>query len=145
MTTEIIAGDAVEVLKEKESDTFDMAIFSPPYDGLRDFDGHSFNIHNLGIELYRVMKHGSVAVVVLQDQTVNGHKTLTTFRTIMDWCDNIGFGLWECVIYNRLGKPGPWWAKRFRVDHEYMPVFIKGRHTSINRHYKFHVSIQAKR
>ena len=64
--------------------------------------------------------------MVLQDQTVNFGKTLTTFRTMLDWCDRIGFKLFECAIYRKYGAEGAWWNKRFRVDHEYMPIFLKG-------------------
>ena len=40
--------------------------------------------------------------------------------------DNIGFKLFETVIYKKQGVPGAWWTKRFRVDHEYIPIFLKG-------------------
>ena len=65
--------------------------------------------------------------MVIQDSTKDFAKSLTSFRTIVDWCDNIGFRLFECNIYNRQGTEGAWWKKRFRVDHEYMPIFLKGK------------------
>ena len=77
-------------------------------------------------EIFRILKEGGIAVMVIQDQTKNFGKTLTSFRTIVDWCDNIGFKLFECLIYKKYGAEGAWWNKRFRVDHEYMPVFLKG-------------------
>ncbi len=64
--------------------------------------------------------------MVIQDSTKNFAKSLTSFRTIVDWCDNIGFRLFETVIYHKNGTEGAWWSKRFRVDHEYMPIFFKG-------------------
>ena len=64
--------------------------------------------------------------MVIQDQTKKFGKSLTSFRTIVDWCDNIGFKLFETVIYKKHGAEGAWWTKRFRVDHEYIPVFLKG-------------------
>jgi site-specific DNA-methyltransferase (adenine-specific) len=64
--------------------------------------------------------------MVIQDSTKNFGKSLTSFRTILDWCDNIGFKLFECCIYHKQGAEGAWWNKRFRVDHEYMPIFLKG-------------------
>ena len=42
------------------------------------------------------------------------------------WCDNIGFKLFECCIYHKNGSEGAWWKKRFRVDHEYIALFLKG-------------------
>jgi hypothetical protein len=69
--------------------------------------------------------------MVIQDSTKDFAKSLTSFRTIVDWCDNIGFRLFECNIYNRQGTEGAWWKQRFRVDHEYMPIFLKGKTTTI--------------
>jgi site-specific DNA-methyltransferase (adenine-specific) len=65
--------------------------------------------------------------MIIQDQTKDFGKSLTSFKTITDWCDNIGFKLFECVIYRKYGPEGAWWKQRFRVDHEYMPIFLKGR------------------
>jgi len=124
--SQIICGDAIAALRKFSSAVFDLTVFSPPYDQLRDYDGYTLDLHALGAELFRVTKDGGVVVMVIQDQTRDGKKTLTSFRTILDWCDNIGFGLFECNIYQKQGKDGAWWSRRFRVDHEYMPVFVKG-------------------
>lgn len=123
----IFCGDNLTILKQYENDFFDLTVFSPPYDELRDYKGYSFDMHALGVELFRVTKPGGIVVMVIQDQTKDGHKSLTSFKTIIDWCDNIGFGLFECNIYKKQGKDGAWFTKRFRVDHEYIPIFVKGK------------------
>jgi DNA modification methylase len=105
----------------------DLAITSPPYDSIRDYTEYSFDLHATGRELLRVVKDGGIVVMVIQDQTKDFAKTLTSFRTIVDWCDNIGFRLFETAIYRKHGTEGAWWKHRFRVDHEYMPIFLKGR------------------
>lgn len=127
MIDTIICGDNLIALKDYPDNFFDLTVFSPPYDGLRDYKGYEFNMHSLGEELFRVTKEGGIVVMVIQDQTIDGHKSLTSFKTIIDWCDNIGFGLFECNIYKKQGKDGAWFTKRFRVDHEYIPIFIKGK------------------
>lgn len=125
---QILNGDCLKKLKRFPDETFDLTVFSPPYDALRDYKGYTpLDLHAVGEELYRVTKDGGVVVMVIQDQTVNGHKTLTSFRTTLDWCDNIGFGLFECNIYKKQGKDGAWWSRRFRVDHEYILIFVKGK------------------
>lgn len=129
-TNRIICGDSVGTLKKMEDNKVSLTVFSPPYDNLRDYNGYNFDMHELGMELYRVTRDGGVVVMVIQDQTKNGRKTLTSFKTIIDWCDKIGFGLFECNIYQKQGKDGAWWSKRFRVDHEYMPIFLKGKKPS---------------
>lgn len=122
----IICGDAVEVMKKFPDNSIDIIVTSPPYDGIRDYKGFSFNLHAAGKEIYRILKEGGIAVMVIQDQTKNFGKSLTSFKTIVDWCDNVGFKLFETTIYRKYGAEGAWWSKRFRVDHEYMPIFLKG-------------------
>jgi site-specific DNA-methyltransferase (adenine-specific) len=123
----IYCGDNVELLKGLPSNSVDIVVTSPPYDGIRDYKGNAnFDLHKVGAEIFRTLKDGGIAVMVIQDQTRNFGKTLTSFRTAVDWCDNIGFKLFESLIYKKLGAEGAWWNKRFRVDHEYMLVFLKG-------------------
>jgi len=123
---QIVNMDCVEGMKLLPDDSIDFVVTSPPYDEIRSYHGFKLDLHEVGKEIYRVLKENCVAVVVIQDQTKNYGKTLTSFRTIVDWCDNIGFKLFECLIYKKHGAEGAWWNKRFRVDHEYMPVFLKG-------------------
>lgn len=119
--------DCVEGMKKLPRDSVDIVVTSPPYDQVRDYNGSvNFDLHATGEGIHRVLKDGGIAVMVIQDQTKNFGKTLTSFKTIIDWCDNIGFKLFECVIYRKHGVEGAWWTKRFRVDHEYMPIFLKG-------------------
>lgn len=119
--------DCVEGMKKLPDNSVDVVVTSPPYDKVRDYNGSvKFDLHATGEQIHRVLKDGGIAVMVIQDQTKNFGKTLTSFKTIIDWCDNIGFKLFECVIYRKHGVEGAWWTKRFRVDHEYMPVFLKG-------------------
>ncbi|OKY78870.1 MAG: DNA modification methylase [Candidatus Methanohalarchaeum thermophilum] len=122
--------DCIEGMKKLPENSVDVVVTSPPYDDLRAYENEeyseSIDLHDLGEGVYRVLKDGAVAVMVIQDQTENWGKTLTSFKTIIDWCDNIGFKLFETVIYQKHGVEGAWWKKRFRVDHEYMPIFLKG-------------------
>ena len=123
----IICRDNITYLKTLPDDCIDLVVTSPPYDALRDYNGYELDLHGLGEQLLRVLKDGGICVMVIQDSTKDFAKSLTSFRTIVDWCDNIGFRLFECNIYNRQGTEGAWWKKRFRVDHEYMPIFLKGK------------------
>jgi site-specific DNA-methyltransferase (adenine-specific) len=118
--------DCVEAMKQLPDNSIDLVVTSPPYDSMRDYKGFSYDLHAAGKEIYRILKDGGMAVMVIQDQTKNFGKSLTSFKTIVDWCDNIGFKLFETAIYRKYGAEGAWWNKRFRVDHEYMPIFLKG-------------------
>lgn len=136
-------GESVNFMKENIPDnTIDLIVTSPPYDSIRNYDGFILDLHSIGEQSYRILKDGGIFVMVIQDQTKNFGKSLTSFRTIVDWCDNIGFKLFECCIYERSGVPGNWWSKRFRVDHEYIPIFIKGNKP--NYFNKEHMMIECK-
>ena len=80
----------------------------------------------LGAALLRVVKDGGFAVIVIADGTKNQRKSMTTFRTAVAW-EDAGWSLFESVIYSRAGRPGAWWATRFRVDHEHILMFYKGK------------------
>lgn len=121
-------GDCLEFLRRWGDDTIDLILFSPPYDGIRLYNPGIIMgnpLYALGGEFHRVLKDGGVVVMIIQDQTKDFKKSLTTFTTILNW-SNKGLNLWECLIYQRPGRPGAWWSKRFRVDHEYIPIFFKG-------------------
>ncbi|MFO0874250.1 MAG: site-specific DNA-methyltransferase [Phycisphaerales bacterium] len=118
--------DCVEGMSRLPDASIDLVVTSPPYDGVRAYDGSPFDLRATGEEVFRVLKPGAIAAMVIQDQTRQFGKTLTSFRTIVDWCDRIGFKLFECVIYRKHGTEGAWWTRRFRVDHEYIPLFLKG-------------------
>lgn len=122
----VICGDAIEILKKIPSNSINLVVTSPPYDDIRTYNGFSLDLPAVGRELHRVLKDGGIVAMVIQDATRNFGKTLTSFRTIVDWCDNTGFKLFETVIYRKHGTEGAWWKQRFRVDHEYMPIFLKG-------------------
>jgi len=125
---EVYCGDCVELMKLLPDSAIELVVTSPPYDKVRDYKGNlEFDLHKTGQEIFRVLKSGGIAVMVIQDQTKNFGKSLTSFKTIIDWCDNIGFKLFETVIYRKHGSEGAWWTQRFRVDHEYMPIFLKGK------------------
>lgn len=147
----IICQDNLEFLKSLPDNSIDMILGSPPYSGIRRYKNLSKNFNTrvhlaeLGPEIYRILKDGGVAALVLQDQTIKGCKTLSTFGAIMDWCQHFGntrFNLFETLIYNRRGAPGAFWLKRFRVDHEYIPIFYKG--PKLNYFDKSHLLIPVK-
>lgn len=113
--------------KNFSRDSVDLFVFSPPYANIRKYHGFALDLNALGYECYRTLKPGGICAMVIQDGTKDFAKSLTSFRTTVEWVDKIGFRLFECVIYQRDGKPGAWWTKRFRVDHEYIMLFLKGK------------------
>lgn len=124
----VLNEDSLIALPRMASESIDMVLFSPPYDDVRDYHGEwTFDFESLGRELFRVIKDGGVCAVVIGDGTRDFAKSLTSFRLAVTWCDVVGWRLFETVIYQRHGNPGAWWSKRFRVDHEYVLIFFKGK------------------
>lgn len=126
--TTLCTGDCLDVLNYYLPDEYvDLTVTSPPYDAIRDYNNDwDLDLAGLGEQLFRVTKDGGVVAMVIQDGTKDRKKSMTTFKTAVDWTERIGFNLFETVIYQRHGKPGAWWTKRFRVDHEYILIFFKG-------------------
>jgi DNA modification methylase len=123
----IIHDDALNALAGLPAGHVDLTVFSPPYDGIRDYGKDwSLDYKALGSELFRATKDGGVCAVVIGDGTKDFAKSLTTFRWAVDWVDRVGWRLFETCIYQRYGKPGAWWSQRFRVDHEYILIFFRG-------------------
>jgi DNA modification methylase len=127
MVCEIRCEDCLEGMKRLNDNSIDLVVTSPPYDSIRDYKGFKIDLHGIGIQISRILKDGGICVMVIQDQTINGRKSGTSFRTIVDWDDNTELDIFEICIYQRSGTPGAWWNKRFRVDHEYIPIFVKGQ------------------
>jgi site-specific DNA-methyltransferase (adenine-specific) len=127
MPNKIIVGECVSVMKTFENASIDLVITSPPYDDMRKYKGnYKCDLIEIGREVYRILKDGGIYVIVIQDQTKHFGKSLTSFRTAINLCDIVGFKLFETCIYKKLGAEGAWWNKRFRVDHEYIHIFLKG-------------------
>ncbi len=125
---QILNGDSYKILPTIDDNSIDLTVTSPPYDNLRDYSDYpKLNIQDLGKELFRVTKDGGICCVVIQDQTINGAKTGTSFKWVSQWLDNTEWRLFETCIYKRHGPPGAFWKKRFRVDHEYVHIFLKGK------------------
>ncbi|MBC8044576.1 MAG: site-specific DNA-methyltransferase [Rhizobacter sp.] len=102
----------------------DMVITSPPYDGLRTYNGYAFDFETLVPLLYEKMKSGGVAVWVISDATVNGCETGTSFRQALHFI-NCGFNLHDTMIYHKR-NPMPTAGNRYHQNFEYMFAFSKG-------------------
>ena len=55
---ELMVGNCVEVLQGFPADSIDLTITSPPYDGLRYYEGYSFEPEAIGQALLTVTRPG---------------------------------------------------------------------------------------
>ena len=120
---QIIQGDCLEVLRGFPDKSVDLVLTSPPYDNLREYKGYTFNFEGIAKELYRVVKDGGVIVWVVNDATINGSETGTSFNQAL-YFKEIGFNLHDTMIYET-SKP-PMNDRRYQSCFEYMFIFSKG-------------------
>jgi DNA modification methylase len=115
----------LETMKRMPNNYVDLTVTSPPYDGLRDYNGYSFPFEEIAKELYRVTKEGGVVVWVVGDSTINGSESLTSFKQAIYFVESCGFNLHDTMIYQKNSYPFPPSNRYFPVF-EYMFVFSKG-------------------
>ena len=121
----IYSMDCLDGLRQLDAECVDITVTSPPYDNLRNYHGYSFDFENIARELYRVTKDGGVVVWVVNDATVNGSETGTSFRQAL-FFKNMGFRLHDTMIYAKDSCPFPE-TTRYYPGFEYMFVFAKGK------------------
>jgi len=126
---QIICGDNVEVMRQMPDNCIDLTVTSPPYDNLRTYNGFSFDFEGVAKELYRITKDGGVVVWVVNDATINGSETGTSFKQAL-YFKEIGFNLHDTMIYQS-NKP-PLTHNRYEQEFEYMFIFSKGKPKTFN-------------
>ena len=95
--------DCIEGMKQLEDNSVDMVLTSPPYDNLRIYDkdiDKSWGEHvwkPIIVELFRVIKQGGVCVWVVNDATINGSETGTSFRQAL-YAMECGFKLQQRLL-----------------------------------------------
>lgn len=130
---EIYNCDCLSGLKKLENESIDMVITSPPYDNLRSYDGYVFTHYyflEVVTELYRVLKKGGVVVWVVNDQTVNGSESGTSFRQALEFKE-LGFCIYDTMIFAK-NNSRPLNHKRYEQSFEYMFIFSKGKVKTFN-------------
>lgn len=127
---EVYCTDALSMLQGLPDESIDLIVTSPPYDGLRVYNGYSFDFDPIARETFRVMKQGGVVVWVVGDATVNGSETLTSFRQALYFVE-CGFRMHDTMIYQKDSYPFPD-STRYYQQFEYMFVLSKGAPMTVN-------------
>ena len=108
----------------------DLTVTSPPYDGLRTYNGYSFPFEDIAKELYRVTKQGGVVVWIVGDGHIKGGESLISFRQAL-FFQSIGFLVHDTIIYRKNNFSVPFPDKYHQVF-EYMFVLSKGKKKTFN-------------
>jgi site-specific DNA-methyltransferase (adenine-specific) len=122
--------DCLVGMRNIEENSIDLTITSPPYDNLRKYNGFNFDFENTAKEIYRITKNGGVLVWVVNDSTVKGSETGTSFKQAL-YFKSIGFRLHDTMIFAK-NNPLPLTHNRYEQQFEYMFVFSKGKPKAFN-------------
>lgn len=126
----LLQGNCVELLPGIPGASIDLTVTSPPYDNLRTYnDSLEWGEHvwkPVLEELFRVTKKGGVVVWVVNDATINGSETGTSFRQAL-WAMECGFRLHDTMIWRKLAIPYDPKCERYWQAFEYMFVLSKGK------------------
>lgn len=129
-------GDCLNFMRDMADNSVDLTVTSPPYDGLREYDGtyvpDSLNWQAIIKELYRVTDRGGVVVWVVADATKNGTESGTSFRQALHAYD-CGFNLHDTMIYEIAGTGAKGSNYAYWQAFEYMFVWSKGTPKTVNR------------
>lgn len=114
----------------------DLTVTSPPYDNLRTYNNDVDKTWNKDVwqkvisSLYRVTKEGGVCVWIVNDATINGCETGTSFRQAL-FAMECGWLLHDTMIYKKKGSLYPE-VNRYNQVFEYMFVFSKNKPKVVN-------------
>jgi DNA modification methylase len=132
MTWKIWNEDCLDTLEFMLNDSVDLTVTSPPYDNLRTYNGYCFRFEEVAQELYRVTKSGGVVVWNVNDATVDGSETGTSFRQAL-YFKECGFNLHDTMIWVKPSPPPQTKVgMRYTSATEYMFVLTKGRPKTFN-------------
>ena len=109
-------------------------VTSPPYDNLRTYndslDWKFETFTKVANGLFNVVKNGGVVVWIVNDATVNGSETGTSFRQAL-YFKELGFNLHDTMIYHKKGLTFPE-TTRYYPCWEYMFILSKGKPNTTN-------------
>ena len=125
-------GDCLELMKGIPENSIDLTVTSPPYDNLRTYNGYSFDFENIAQELYRVTKNNGVVVWIVNDATIKGSESGTSFKQAL-YFKEIGFNLWDTMIWRKTNPiPNDTRQNRYIQSFEYMFILSKGKPKTCN-------------
>lgn len=136
-------GDARDLDLIKD-DTVDLIVTHPPYVNIVSYTNNKVKgdissvsdisefigeMHNLAIELFRVLKPGKFCAILMGDTRRHSHYIPVTFRTMQAFLA-IGFILKEDIIklqWNMQSTRQNWFGKQnfYKIAHEHLFVFRK--------------------
>lgn len=128
-------GDCFELMAKLPDSSVDMVVTSPPYDDLRTYnngDAWTFDVFkNVCSQIVRVLKPGGVCVWNVNDATINGGETGSSFKQVLHFMSE-GMLLADTMIWEKTGSGALGSQRVYGQNFEYMFILSKGKHTTFN-------------
>jgi DNA modification methylase len=124
-------GDNVEVMQQMPEASIDLVVTSPPYDNLRTYGGHSWDFEGVAQQLWRLIKPGGVVVWIVNDATIDGSETGTSFRQALRFME-IGFRLHDTMIWEKTCAGALGSVNCYLQNFEFMFVLSKHGASRVN-------------
>lgn len=123
--------NCLETMARMQDGAINLTVTSPPYDNLRNYNGYSFDFEPIARELFRVTKYGGVVVWIVNDATINGSETGTSFKQAL-YFKECGFRLHDTMVWikDQIAYPD---KNRYYAAFEYMFILSKGAPNSFNQ------------
>jgi site-specific DNA-methyltransferase (adenine-specific) len=126
--------DCLKVLPTLADNSIDLVITSPPYDNIRDYNNSSswnFDIFkSIANELQRILINNGTIVWIVNDSTINGSETGTSFKQAL-YFKEIGLNIHDTMIWEKETSPFQH-NNRYINVFEYMFILSKGKPKTTN-------------
>ena len=130
--------NCIDGMNQMDAESVDLVVTSPPYDDLRTYNDSSkwdFNVFkDVAHAITRVLKPGGVIMWNVNDATINGGESGSSFRQALYFMDSCGLRLHDTMIYEKSGiafAAGPH-SVRYSQAFEYCFIISKGKPKTVN-------------
>lgn len=130
--------NCIDGMNAMDTESVDLVVTSPPYDDLRTYNDSSkwdFNVFkDVAHAITRVLKPGGVIMWNVNDATINGGESGSSFRQALYFMDSCGLRLHDTMIYEKSGiafAAGPH-SVRYSQAFEYCFIISKGKPKTVN-------------
>lgn len=130
--------NCIDGMNAMDAESVDLCVTSPPYDDLRTYNDSSkwdFNVFkDVAKALTRVLKPGGVIMWNVNDATINGGESGSSFRQALYFMEECGLRLHDTMIYEKSGiafAAGPH-SVRYSQAFEYCFILSKGKPKTVN-------------
>ena len=118
--------NCLDTMSRMPDNFIDLVVTSPPYDGLREYDGERgidfmFEFYIIARLIYYKMKPGGVVVWVASDQSINGSETLNCWRQLLYFVDSCGFNAHDTMVFEKLNY---FPTRHNRYEQAWEPMFV---------------------